>query len=179
MSADLAYSILFKIVSFLNNHFSIDMSSRLLHLASFSHVFLVNGTDRTRKVLLLHFMLKVLFTPYQYFLPCDLAPLDTSRGMKSYEVDGRDYFFVSRQTMENFIQKKKFIEFGEYRGYLYGTSKDSIKRAMKSGKTCVVKVQPEVWKSFVVHSLDGYKCHHLLYCLVLPRGGGYSLIWAM
>lgn len=68
----------------------------------------------------------------------------TSRGMKSYEVDGRDYFFVSRQTMENFIQKKKFIEFGEYRGYLYGTSKDSIKRAMKSGKTCVLKVQPEV-----------------------------------
>lgn len=70
--------------------------------------------------------------------------------MKSYEVDGRDYFFVSRQTMENFIQKKKFIEFGEYRGYLYGTSKDSIKRAMKSGKTCVLKVQKEVRQSFIV-----------------------------
>jgi len=83
-------------------------------------------------------------------LSCDLPPLDTSRGMKSYEVDGRDYFFVSRQTMENFIQKKKFIEFGEYRGYLYGTSKDSIKRAMKSGKTCVLKVQPEVKQSFVI-----------------------------
>lgn len=65
-------------------------------------------------------------------------------------MDGRDYFFVSRQTMENFIQKKKFIEFGEYRGYLYGTSKDSIKRAMKSGKTCVLKVQPEVRQSFIV-----------------------------
>lgn len=70
--------------------------------------------------------------------------------MKSYEVDGRDYFFVSRQTMENFIQKKKFIEFGEYKGYLYGTSKDSIKRAMKSGKTCVLKVRPEVSQSFIV-----------------------------
>jgi len=91
--------------------------------------------------------------------------------MKSYEVDGRDYFFVSRQTMENFIQKKKFIEFGEYRGYLYGTSKDSIKRAMKSGKTCVLKVQPEVWKSFTMHSLDGYKCHYSLYCLVLLGKG--------
>ncbi|KAL9959240.1 hypothetical protein ACROYT_G036337 [Oculina patagonica] len=68
----------------------------------------------------------------------------TSRSMKSYEADGRDYFFVSRQTMENFIQKRKFIEFGEYKGCLYGTSKDSIKRAMKSGKTCVLKVQPEV-----------------------------------
>ena len=65
-------------------------------------------------------------------------------------MDGRDYFFVSRQTMENLIQKKKFIEFGEYRGYLYGTSKDSIKRAMKSGKTCVLKVQPEVRQSVIV-----------------------------
>lgn len=54
--------ILLKIVSFLNTHFSIDRSSWLLHLASFSHVFIVNGTDRTRKVLLLHFMPKVLFT---------------------------------------------------------------------------------------------------------------------
>ena len=26
--------------------------------------------------------------------------------------------------MENFIQKRKFIEFGEYKGCLYGTSKD-------------------------------------------------------
>lgn len=73
--------------------------------------------------------------------------LDTSRAMRSYEADGRDYFFVSRQTMENFIQKRKFIEFGEYKGSLYGTSKDSIKRAMKSGKTCVLKVQPEVSQS--------------------------------
>lgn len=68
----------------------------------------------------------------------------TSRHMKSYEADGKDYFFVSRQTMENFIQKRKFIEFGEYKGCLYGTSKDSITRAMKSRKTCVLKVQPEV-----------------------------------
>ncbi|KAJ7369680.1 MAGUK p55 sub member 7 [Desmophyllum pertusum] len=68
----------------------------------------------------------------------------TSRRMKSYEADSKDYFFVSRQTMENFIQKRKLIEFGEYKGCLYGTSIDSIKRALKSGKTCVLKIQPEV-----------------------------------
>ena len=63
--------------------------------------------------------------------------------MKSYETDGKEYFFVSRQTMENFIQKRKFIEFGEFKGCLYGTSKDSIKRALKTGKICVLKVLPE------------------------------------
>ena len=100
-------------------------------------------------------------------------------------MDGRDYFFVSRQTMENFIQKKKFIEFGEYRGYLYGTSKDSIKRAMKSGKTCVLKVQPEVRQYFVIvidknhlvqvlcylmHPFGDHKFYHVeVLCMIIGK----------
>lgn len=71
--------------------------------------------------------------------------------MRSHETNGKEYFFVSRETMENFIHKKKLIEFGEYKGCLYGTSKDSITRVMKTGKTCVLKVQPEVsWLSVPV-----------------------------
>lgn len=68
----------------------------------------------------------------------------TSRHMRSHETNGKEYFFVSRETMENFIHNKKLIEFGEYKGCLYGTSKDSITRVLKTGKTCVLKVQPEV-----------------------------------
>ena len=78
--------------------------------------------------------------------------------MKSYETDGKEYFFVSRQTMENFIQKRKFIEFGEYKGCLYGTSKDSIKRALKTGKTCVLKVQPEASCHSVIRSRRRLAC---------------------
>ena len=61
--------------------------------------------------------------------------------------------------MENFIQKKKLIEFGEYKGCLYGTSKDSITRAMKIGKTCVLKVQPEVSFKFhgTISSLNSFR----------------------
>ena len=64
--------------------------------------------------------------------------------MQPYETDGKDYHFVSRNTMERFIRDKKFIEVGEYKGCLYGTSKDSIKRAMRTGKTCIIKVHEEV-----------------------------------
>ena len=70
---------------------------------------------------------------------------DTSRPMRPYETDGKDYHFVSRHTMEKFIQDSKFIEVGEYRGCLYGTSKDSIKRAAKTGKICIIKAPEEVY----------------------------------
>lgn len=88
--------------------------------------------------------------------------LDTSRHMRGHETNGKEYFFVSRETMENFIHNKKLIEFGEYKGCLYGTSKDSITRVLKTGKTCVLKVQPEVsWLSVSVKAnLDKWGGFH-------------------
>lgn len=42
--------------------------------------------------------------------------------MKPGEVDGKEYFFVPREKMEADIDKGKFIEYGEYKGNLYGKS---------------------------------------------------------
>ena len=64
--------------------------------------------------------------------------------MRPYETEGREYHFVSRQTMENFIQNNKLIEFGKFKKCLYGTSVDSIRKLKKIGKVCVLKVEPQV-----------------------------------
>ena len=69
---------------------------------------------------------------------------DTSRPMKSFETEGKEYHFVSRHTMENYIQNNKLVEFGEYKKCLYGTSVESIRKLMKMGKVCVLKVEPQV-----------------------------------
>lgn len=53
---------------------------------------------------------------------------DTTRPRRDYEVDGRDYHFVSsREVMEGEIQEHKFIEAGQYNNHLYGTSIQSVK----------------------------------------------------
>lgn len=53
---------------------------------------------------------------------------DTTRPRRDYEVDGRDYHFVSsREVMEAEIQEHKFIEAGQYNNHLYGTSIQSVK----------------------------------------------------
>uniref|UniRef100_H9H966 Disks large homolog 1 n=1 Tax=Monodelphis domestica TaxID=13616 RepID=H9H966_MONDO len=52
----------------------------------------------------------------------------TTRPKRDYEVDGRDYHFVtSREQMEKDIQDHKFIEAGQYNGHLYGTSVQSVR----------------------------------------------------
>lgn len=38
----------------------------------------------------------------------------------------------------------RFIEYGEYKENLYGTSLDSIHRVLDQNKVCLVDVQPEV-----------------------------------
>uniref|UniRef100_A0A3B3SP60 Disks large homolog 1 n=1 Tax=Paramormyrops kingsleyae TaxID=1676925 RepID=A0A3B3SP60_9TELE len=52
----------------------------------------------------------------------------TTRPKRDYEVDGRDYHFVtSREQMEKDIQDHKFIEAGQYNNHLYGTSIQSVR----------------------------------------------------
>ena len=60
---------------------------------------------------------------------------------RDYEVDGRDYHFVSsREAMEADIQNHKFIEAGQYNDNLYGTSIASVKAVAEKGKHCILDV---------------------------------------
>jgi len=57
----------------------------------------------------------------------------TSRPKKSGEADGADYFFSSREQMQADIDAGKFLEHGEFRGNLYGTSTDGIRDLVGAG----------------------------------------------
>lgn len=64
-----------------------------------------------------------------------VAPVDTTRSKREYEVDGRDYHFVaSREQMERDIQNHLFIEAGQYNDNLYGTSVASVREVAE--KVC-------------------------------------------
>lgn len=65
----------------------------------------------------------------------------TTRPQRPHEVDGRDYHFVqSREVMEQDIQNHKFIEAGQYKDNLYGTSIASVKEVAERGKHCILDV---------------------------------------
>ncbi|XP_042606501.1 disks large homolog 4-like [Cyprinus carpio] len=59
----------------------------------------------------------------------------TTRPKREYEVDGRDYHFVSsREQMEKDIQSHRFIEAGQYNNHLYGTSVQSVRQVAEPGE---------------------------------------------
>uniref|UniRef100_A0A3Q4AAM8 Uncharacterized protein n=1 Tax=Mola mola TaxID=94237 RepID=A0A3Q4AAM8_MOLML len=76
-----------------------------------------------------------------------LAVPHTTRTRKSHEREGVEYHFVSKSAFEADVQNGKYIEYGEYKDNLYGTSLESIHRILAQNKTCLVDVQPEALKT--------------------------------
>ncbi|XP_072475051.1 disks large homolog 1 isoform X10 [Notamacropus eugenii] len=78
----------------------------------------------------------------------------TTRPKRDYEVDGRDYHFVtSREQMEKDIQEHKFIEAGQYNGHLYGTSVQSVREVAEKGKHCILDVSGNAIKRLQIAQL--------------------------
>ncbi|XP_077997196.1 protein PALS2-like [Glandiceps talaboti] len=71
----------------------------------------------------------------------------TSRKPKEGEEDGRGYHFVSKSVMQDDIKTGKYLEYGEYEDNYYGTKVDSIRGIIRSGKMCVLDVNPQCLKT--------------------------------
>ncbi|XP_026064145.1 MAGUK p55 subfamily member 3-like isoform X1 [Carassius auratus] len=71
----------------------------------------------------------------------------TTRPKKSHEKEGVEYHFVTKQAFDADAQNNKFIEYGEYKENLYGTSIEAIRSVQARNKMCLVDVQPEALKA--------------------------------
>ncbi|XP_061467028.1 protein PALS1 isoform X1 [Rhineura floridana] len=80
----------------------------------------------------------------------------TTRNRRDNEVAGRDYHFVSRQAFEADIAAGKFIEHGEFEKNLYGTSTDSVRQVINSGKICLLNLYTQSLKSLRNSDLKPY-----------------------
>ena len=67
----------------------------------------------------------------------------TTRDLRVGEINGRDYFFVSKERFLEMIEEDRFVEHTTYNGNYYGSTKDQI--AMNK---CVV-VDPAGLKAYI------------------------------
>ncbi|XP_021956752.1 MAGUK p55 subfamily member 7 isoform X3 [Folsomia candida] len=70
----------------------------------------------------------------------------TSRPQRPGETNGKDYCFVTREKMEEDIQSGRFIEFGEYKGNLYGTACETVRSVINAGQVCVLNPHSQALK---------------------------------
>lgn len=68
----------------------------------------------------------------------------TSRAQRPGEVEGREYQFVRKEEIYQKIREGGMVEWGELDSQLYGTSADSVRNEIRSGRMCVLDAAPQV-----------------------------------
>ena len=64
----------------------------------------------------------------------------TTRGPREGEVDGKDYFFISRQEFERRVKNNEFLEHAEFAGNCYGTPRVYVEKLLDSGMNVVLEI---------------------------------------
>ena len=64
----------------------------------------------------------------------------TTRGSREGEVDGKDYFFISRQEFEQRVKNNEFLEHAEFAGNCYGTPRAYVEKLLDSGMNVVLEI---------------------------------------
>uniref|UniRef100_A0A0A9ZCB4 MAGUK p55 subfamily member 7 n=2 Tax=Lygus hesperus TaxID=30085 RepID=A0A0A9ZCB4_LYGHE len=80
----------------------------------------------------------------------------TTRAQRPGEVDGKDYYFISREKMEEDVAAGKYLEYGEYKGNLYGTSIDSVLALINAGHVCILNPHYQALKMIRTVQLKPY-----------------------
>lgn len=65
----------------------------------------------------------------------------TTRAPRSFEVDGREYFFKSREEFKKMIEKNELIEYALYVENYYGTPKAYVEEQLEAGKDVILEIE--------------------------------------
>lgn len=64
----------------------------------------------------------------------------TTRAIRPGEIEGTHYFFVTRDTYEDLVKNKAFLEHAEVFGHLYGTSRVFVEEQLSQGKDVILEI---------------------------------------
>ncbi len=64
----------------------------------------------------------------------------TTRAPRVGEEDGKDYFFVTKESFEEDIKAGNFLEYAEVHGNYYGTSLKPVRVALEEGKLVIFDI---------------------------------------
>ena len=65
----------------------------------------------------------------------------TTRSPRNGEVNGKDYFFITKEEFENHIEQKELIEYAKYVDNYYGTPKEYVEQKLNEGKDVILEIE--------------------------------------
>lgn len=82
-------------------------------------------------------IMKELIRRYDY----QLSVSATTRRPREGEVDGKDYYFHTRDEFQKMIEDGELIEWAEYVGNYYGTPKKYVEEQLENGKDVLLEIE--------------------------------------
>lgn len=74
-------------------------------------------------------------------IPIQRSVSMTTREKRDGEVDGVDYYFVTKEYFEKQISERRMLESAVYSSNYYGTPKGPVDRWLDEGKTVILKIE--------------------------------------
>lgn len=98
-----------------------------------SNLFIISAPSGAGKTSLIKALLRTNIS-------LSLSISHTTRPPRPNEINGQDYFFVSRDIFKQMLVQGEFLESAEVYGNLYGTSQHWVKETMASGQDVLMEI---------------------------------------
>lgn len=86
----------------------------------------------------------------------------TTRAPRPGELNGKDYFFVSKDEFEKAIEEDKFLEYAKYVDNYYGTPLEYVNKKRNEGKNVILEIDVQGGKQVIS------KCADAISIFILP-----------
>lgn len=84
-------------------------------------------------------LMKELLSRYEETYALSISA--TTRKPRDGEVDGKEYFFKTREEFEKMIAKEELIEYASYVENYYGTPREYVKKQLDAGKDVILEIE--------------------------------------
>jgi len=89
----------------------------------------------------------------------------TTRKLRKFEVEGKDYNFISQDDFDKLKAEGQLIEYNDYKSYSYGTPKNKVENILSEGKNAILEVDSNS-ASQILEKYDGTRT---ISFVILPR----------
>ena len=97
------------------------------------NLYIVSAPSGSGKTTLLQHLLRS-------FRDLNFSVSHTTRQPRQGERDGVDYFFTDRPAFLKMVDRGEFLEWAEFNGHLYGTTKEFVQEHLESGRDVILDI---------------------------------------
>ena len=97
------------------------------------NLYIVSAPSGSGKTTLLQHLLRS-------FKDLNFSVSHTTRRPRQGERDGVDYFFVERDAFTRMVERSEFLEWAEFNGQLYGTTRTFVQEHLEKGQDVILDI---------------------------------------